>query len=95
MARAPRTAATETQRTALAQRHDGEHRRGAGADADADDVRAGQRVAQDRLEDRAAHAERRADEDPEHRAGQLALHQDVARARDVGAGEDPEEVRQR
>ena len=47
-------------------RDDREHRGGAGADADADDVGAGQRVAQRGLEDRAADAERDADQHAEH-----------------------------
>ena len=72
---------------------DREHGGRAGADADADDVGAGERVAQRGLEDRAADAEGDPDQHPEHRPRQLGLHQDVRRPGDLGAEQDPEEVR--
>ena len=77
-----------------AQHDDREHRGGAGARRHADDVRAGERVAQHRLEHGAGDAERDADERAGHRARQLVLHHDEGRARDVGAGHDADQVGQ-
>ena len=65
---------------------------GAGTEADADDVGAGERVAQRGLEDRAADAEGDADQHGQHGPRELALHHDVGGAGDLLAAEDPEEV---
>ena len=80
-----------------AEDHDGRDCGRAGTVADADDVRAGQRVAEHGLEERAGEPERDADHGADHRAGKFVLHHDEAGAGDFFAAgqvgdDDLEEV---
>ena len=58
----------------------------------ADHVRAGERVAQQGLEQRAGHAEGDADQRAGHGPRQLVLEHDEGRPGEVGAGDDPDQV---
>src|SRR5690606_36410874 len=90
---APDERARRDARVPAADHEDHDERARVGAGAEPDDVGAAERVAGDRLEDRAARAERRAEHESEEGARQAPLHDDEAHRSVHGAHERVEHLR--